>query len=111
VLARWANPLRAQLTRGADEFLFRPHRETMWPNLISNFVTQSPGRTRPQTQRMRSTWIVEQLNSWVPPQAVMDAAGIESLGALERFMRYVDPVDPDLARSLLRGSTSVQIEF
>lgn len=111
VLGRWELLLTSQTGRPADEFLFRPRREDSWPNLISNFVTQSPGPVRPQTQRMRSTWIVEHLNAWVPPALILESAGIESLDALTRFMRYVSPVDPELAHGLLRGPTSRQVKF
>lgn len=111
VFGRWELLLVAQASRPVDEFLFRPRREGAWPNLISNFVTQSPGAVRPQTQRMRSTWIVEHLNAWVPPALILEASGIESLDALARFMRYVSPVDPELVHGLLRGPTSGQVKF
>lgn len=107
VLTEW-EPVLAQIASAAirpDLYLFRPTREKTHKNLIGNFVDKtSPGRVRANTQRMRSTWIVTQLTAGTPPKVLVEAAGVDSLEALTRFLRFVPDVDPAQARRALRDA-------
>jgi integrase len=111
VLGRWERTLARALDLSPDAYVFRPNREGFWPNLISNFVGRAPGAVRPQTQRMRSTWIVHHLEQRAPLAALMDAAGVDSLEAFTRYMQFVTPPDTAAARSILRGMLDAPIEL
>lgn len=105
VLAEW-EPVLVQVASAAmrpDLFLFRPAREKTHRNLIGNFVDKtSPGRVRATAQRMRSTWIVTHLGAGTPVKALVEAAGVDSLEALTRFLRFVPELDTQVARRALR---------
>lgn len=105
VLAEWEQVL-VQVASSAmrpDLFLFRPTREKTHRNLIGNFVDKtSPGRVRANAQRMRSTWIVTHLSAGTPVTALVEAAGVDSLEALTRFLRFVPHMDATEARKTLR---------
>jgi hypothetical protein len=91
-----------------DMFLFRPTREKTHPNLISNFVDKTtPGRVRANAQRMRSTWLVTHMTAGTPPKVLVEAAGVDSLEALTRFLRFVPDVDPTAARRAMREAYRV----
>lgn len=86
-------------------FLFRPTREKTHKNLIGNFVDKTgPGRVRANAQRMRSTWIVTHLTAGTPVKALVEAAGVDSLEALTRFLRFVPELDTTVARRALRDA-------
>lgn len=104
VLHAWEEPLieRArQLPPGT--FVFREKHTVFYPNLISNFVERSGPGLRPQTSRMRATWLVHHLQRGTPVPVLLDAAGVTSLEALTRYLKFVVAPDPDVARQLLRG--------
>ena len=107
VLAEWESPL-AEVAISAmrpDMYVFRPTRQKSHKNLIANFVDKtSPGQVRANAQRMRSTWLVTQLTAGSPPRALVEAAGVDSLEALTRFLRFVPDVDPTTARRALRDA-------
>ena len=86
-----------------DRYAFRENRTSYFPNLISNFVRRSQWTlVLPQSQRMRATWIVHHLTTGAPVVPLMRAAGVESLEAFTRYVRFVPDVDEDLAREALR---------
>lgn len=96
-----------------DMFLFRPRRQVDAPaNLITNFVHTSASKTIPvQTARFRSTWLVNHLANGVPAQVILEAAGLDSLEALTRYVVFLPVVDPTAARaSLRRGEVVVDGE-
>ena len=107
VLAEW-EPVLVQVASAAIRptmFLFRPTREKTHKNLIGNFVDKTgPGRVRANAQRMRSTWIVTQLSAGTPVKALVEAAGVDSLEALTRFLRFVPELDTAAARRALRDA-------
>jgi integrase len=103
VLTEWAHPFSprvAQLTPGC--YLFRENHAQFYPNLVSNFVARS-GRVgvKPQTQRLRATWIVRHLTAGTPVVPLMEAAGVDSLEAFTRYVRFVDREDAALERKAL----------
>lgn len=104
LLAEWESPI-VDMSRAAwkpDMFLFRPQRTTVGANVVYNMIHRSKGRPfQINSQRMRATWIVTHLRAGVPVQALLDASGIETLGALGRFYRHLPQVDAQEARSAL----------
>jgi integrase len=91
-----------------DRYVFRENHTTFYPNLVTNFVNRSRViGVRPQTQRLRSTWIVQHLKAATPVTLLMRAAGVESLEAFTRYTRFVPETDADLGRRLLRDPRAV----
>jgi integrase len=109
VLREWENALierRAMLE--PDRYAFRENHTSFYPNLVTNFVDRSRVvGVRPQSQRLRSTWIVHHLEAATPVTLLMRAAGVESLEALTRYTRFVPELDADLGRRLLREPSTV----
>jgi len=106
VLASWETPIiEATAVIPADRPLFRERRTTPnKKNFASNFVDCSAGvGIKPSVQRLRATWIVGHLTASTPVVALMAAAGVESLEALTRYLRFVPGIDPAEARRALRG--------
>jgi integrase len=80
---------RAVTGRGPDEWIFSPHRRVAGKNLVSGFVAHNPCESVAiNSRRLRATWIVEQLRAGVSPIELRAASGVESLSALDRFLRY-----------------------
>jgi integrase len=105
VLRDWEDALRRRTEElGADRYVFRESHQAFYPNLISSFVNRGQWTpVRLQTQRMRATWIVHHLSVGTPVVVLMRAAGVDSLEAFTRYVRFVAPTDEDEARVLLRG--------
>ena len=89
--SRWGEQLAAAVSgRGGQGFAFEPKREAAGKNLVSNFVARSEGEgVRPNAQRMRATWVVGHLESGTPIVSLMELAGVRSLDALSRYVRFV----------------------
>lgn len=90
----WA-PLLEEVHHEADSPeapLFRPGAR--WhANIVTVFVDRSSGiGVRPTTQRMRATWIVEQLTVGVPMHTLLHRAGVTSMDALVRYEKYLPSV-------------------
>lgn len=108
VLREWETALVercAQLSQ--DRYAFRENHTTFYPNLVTNFVDRSRVvGVRPQSQRLRSTWIVRHLEAATPVPLLMHAAGVESLEALTRYVRFVPAIKGESGRQLLRDAGS-----
>ncbi|MDQ2729790.1 MAG: hypothetical protein M3Y91_18470, partial [Actinomycetota bacterium] len=105
VLASWEAPLiQAAETVPIGRHLFGENRTTANKNFVSNFVDKSAGvGIKPSVQRLRATWIVGHLAARTPVVPLMTAAGVESLEALTRYLRFVPGTDAAEARQALRG--------
>lgn len=108
VLAEWEPVLVALAGTSAirpDLYVFRPQRTTSNKNTISNFVakTNAP-RVHPSLLRMRATWIVTHLSAGSPVKALVEAAGVDSLEALTRYLRFVPDVDVAAYRAAFRAA-------
>ncbi|GAB2456488.1 hypothetical protein HD599_003247 [Conyzicola lurida] len=87
-------------TSPPGSYAFRENRTANYPNLVSSFVVRSSSmRVRPTSQRLRATWIVHHLAAGVPVVTLMRAAGVESLEAFTRYIRFVSD-DPNHAERL-----------
>lgn len=103
VLSSWVPYLRSSgEAASAGDFLFRPGSRGHDWSLITNFVLQGAHiGVRPQTQRMRSTWIVHHLTRGTFPVQLVRAAGVSTFESLSRFAAFVPELDADTARRAL----------
>jgi len=86
-----------------ENYMFRPEHGAYYPNLVNSFVRRGQrSGVVPQSQRLRATWIVAHLDAGTPTGPLLDAAGVDSLEAFTRYVRFLAPVDDALARALLR---------
>lgn len=106
VLATWESPLidyDAARPLNAEQFVFRPKRTSSHINTIGNFVDKvHAGRVRCTAQRMRVTWIVTHLTAGTPVKPLVAAAGVDSLEALTRYLRFVPDHDANRLRAQMR---------
>lgn len=104
VLRAWEEVLierAAALPPGS--YAFRENHTVEYPNLISSFVVRSGTMTvRPTSQRLRATWIVTHLRAGTPVVDLMRAAGVESLEAFTRYVKFVEPREAHASRVVLR---------
>jgi hypothetical protein len=83
VLAAWEPRQKAK-------WLFAPAREAAGKNLISNFVARGGSAgLRPNTQRMRATYLVRHIAAGDSVVELMEIAGVKSLDALAPYVRFV----------------------
>jgi integrase len=102
LLRRWERTVLRRATElSGDDYLFIPGRTGGGKNLISNFVARGAGQIHVQTQRMRGTWIVSHMAASSPLPELVEAAGVDSLEAFTRYLRYVPARDAaDSVKSL-----------
>lgn len=108
VLAEWEAVLvdLAAAAMRPDQYLFRPGRTTSYKNTISNYVAQTNvGRVHPSLQRMRTTWMVTHLIAGSPVKPLMQAAGLDSLEAVTRYLRFVPDADVRAYRAAFRAAS------
>lgn len=86
-----------------EEYLIRPQRTSTPKNLLSNIIDRGvSSELGPQSQRMRTTWLVHHLEIGTPVGVLMQAAGLESLKALTRYIEFTKPIPTDDGRRALR---------
>jgi integrase len=104
MLAEW-EPLLRQTVEGlaSDDFLFGTADRTTYRNLIPNFVGRSIGDIRPQSNRLRATWVVTHLRMRSDMRALMEAAGVSKFENLARYLQYVPELDSTEYRLHLRA--------
>jgi hypothetical protein len=91
VLRQWESVVADRVVElEAGAFLFKPGREGASKNLISNFVARTnTSGVHAHTQRMRSTWLVLQMGAVSGLPELVEAAGVDSLEALTRYLQFV----------------------
>ena len=108
VLALWERALidyGTLCTLNSRQFIFRPRRQSQDSNTIGNFVDRTrPGVVKATSQRMRVTWIVTHLIAGSPLTALIQAAGVESLEALTRYLQFVPGKELTEVRSQFRSA-------
>lgn len=107
VLAEWEDALMevVEAAQTPTQFLFRSDRTTTHRHLVSNFVDKTlQCGVRPSSQRMRATWLVGHMVAGVRADALLAAAGIESLESLTRYLQYMPEADRKATREALRAS-------
>ncbi|GGK54833.1 hypothetical protein [Nocardia camponoti] len=104
VRVEWSEPLiRVIESNDRTDHVFLPGRKRT-RNLISNFASAGSGEPGPNSYRMRSTWIVGHLVNAVPVHTLMDAAGIESVQGLSKFVAHIPTAEVDAVRRALHGA-------
>jgi hypothetical protein len=81
VLARWEDTLRAEIAGlGPDDRVFLPGRPTDSTSAVHNLLKETTpvAGFRPDTRRMRTTWIVGHIYAEIPATALAEAAGLSS---------------------------------
>lgn len=88
----WAETLlRAVVDLEPGDWVFGNGRATAGKNLVTNFIAKTTtAGLAPNTQRMRATWIVNQLQAGVGAVPLMRSAGVASLEAITRYVQFVD---------------------
>jgi hypothetical protein len=106
LLAEWESTLLGALEhRKPGDLVFGWERTAHSPNSVHGFVARTHGHAPHLTaQRLRATWIVHHLTAGTPLSALMDAAGVMSLEAFTRYLRFVPSADTSQARQWLRGA-------
>lgn len=104
VLAGWESGVIEAVERSAGaRYLFRPGRTRTTKNTVTDLIRRSsPINPALSSQRMRGTWITGHLAARTPIVPLIEAAGVESLEALTRYLRFLPEVDPVEARARLR---------
>jgi integrase len=89
-----------------DEWVFLPGERGHHWNLVTNFISRSSGedRAKPQTQRLRSTWIVHHLSKGTHAVVLTRAAGITSLESLTRYLPFASTPGTHMAEVQLRDA-------
>ncbi|KQW06439.1 hypothetical protein ASC66_08100 [Leifsonia sp. Root4] len=106
VMHPWNRTLLSSIDLGADpdEYLFRGYRfDEYRPRVIQTFLTEHPSRVRATVSRLRSTWIVAQIDNGVPLAALKTVAGFVSAASLDKHLRFARPLDPADYVGLLIG--------
>jgi integrase len=108
LLARWEPWLRVAVTGldAGDRVFGSPTRKNNSKNLVTAFIQQSvqpPGMPRPQTNRMRATWLVTHLAARTDMRALMTASGVGKFENLARLLQFVPKLDTVAYRQHLRG--------
>lgn len=70
-----------------EQLLFRPRRAGGGEKAISTFVARSRSTIRPHVQRMRATWLLEQIRCGTPLAVLVQAAGMPTLRTLDRLRK------------------------
>ncbi|MFF2276790.1 hypothetical protein [Agromyces sp. NPDC058126] len=100
----WEAELLRAAVPGSEEYLIKPGRAGVPKNFISNLVARGNLKyAGPNTQRMRATWLLHHMNQGTPLLALLDASGLDSLEALTRYVRFLDPIASDQRDRMLRG--------
>ncbi|WP_298381444.1 hypothetical protein [Ferrimicrobium sp.] len=111
VLAEWEEPIKtavSSIPKGKP--LFGEGRTSYNNNGVSNFLSRATGAgLKPSLARLRITWIVHHLTLGTPVVLLMQAAGIATLEAFDRYLPYVPDAGTLAFREALRGTTIDQI--
>lgn len=104
VLPAWsAALLKWRRDREPDSLVVLPRREGMNPNAINTAITRSTGPFKPDTRRMRNTWLTWHLCAGADLRALMAASRLHTTESLDRLMAFLDPpACPDDLREALR---------
>jgi integrase len=91
MLHRFQDGFREVLAdRDAEDFVFGARQRGINPNAVSEFVSTSGYRiVKPNTYRMRSTWVVGRLRAGVDLPTLLSAAGLDRLEKLGDYLPFL----------------------
>jgi integrase len=85
LLPTWQGPLaRIHQDLNADDWLFRPGRQSATSGQISDFLQRARTQLDVRPSRMRTTWLLEHLNAGTPPHELLRISGLRNLAALDK---------------------------
>lgn len=104
VLPAWDAPLaKVAETLHPNDFALLPRRTSLNANAITNVLYRSKGSLKPNTRRMRNTWLLWHLAAGADLRALIATAGLQTTEVLDRLIFHLDPpVGPENLRSALR---------
>lgn len=106
VLAEWESIIAtvAKAAMDPNMYLFLPNTRRPSGSALNNFTTHRTiqGQVHASTPRMRATWLVRHISSGTPPKALVEAAGVEGLDALGRYVPFAYPISWDETRRAFR---------
>ncbi|NED89963.1 site-specific integrase [Streptomyces sp. SID11233] len=94
----------------ADAYVFRPdwqnrtskHIASDWLAKYPRLIGRCDGAVL-QSQRLRTTWLVDLLNAGIPLHVILKASGLATLHSLSRYLVFLHDVSEAEASDLLRG--------
>lgn len=97
----------------ADAYVFRPdwqnrtskHIASDWLAKYPRIIGRCDGAVL-QTQRLRTTWLVDLLNAGLPLTVILKASGLATLHSLSRYLVFLHDVPEAEAIDLLRGAAA-----
>ncbi|MHC8564188.1 hypothetical protein ACW23B_27430 [Streptomyces albidoflavus] len=98
----------------AEAYVFRPdwqnragkHIASDWlARVVPRIIGLCDGAVL-QTQRLRTTWIVDLLNAGIPLKVILKASGLATLHSLSRYLVFLHDVPETEASDLLRGAAA-----
>lgn len=113
VLAEWESTIKAvaQAALNPNMYLFLPNTRRPSGSALNNFTTHRTiqGSVHASTQRMRATWLVTHMSAGTPPRHLLEAAGVDSLESLTRYLQFTSVVAPSDVRRALRHANTQQV--
>jgi integrase len=105
MLAEWEPFLRVAVEGlEPDDYVFGDRKTLATHNVITAFITSSTMSSttpRPQTHRLRATWLITHLAAGTDMKALMLASGVEKFENLSKLLKYVPDLDtPEYRRQL-----------
>jgi integrase len=111
VLREWEQMLVERVAgREAGSWAFREGQEGGNRNLVTDFAARSRGEVGLQARRMRATWIVHLLSREVGLIPLLEASGLRSVEAIDKFLPFVPRDAEDQKRRMLRGPGTVKLK-
>lgn len=91
VRGEWVRTLtRGVQNRVPDEFAFIGYRMPEYPGrVVHRLIVQAPAEDTPNATRLRTTWLMAQLNNGIPLSVLLEVAGLSSPASLAPYMPHV----------------------
>lgn len=87
-----------------DEYVFRGYRwDEYRPRVIQNFLTDHPARVRATVSRLRSTWIIAQIDNGLPVPVLLAIAGFASAHSLDKHLAHAKAANTSAYVGLIIG--------
>jgi site-specific recombinase XerC len=106
VMSPWNRTLLRSIQNrpNAGDDVFRGYRlEEYRPRAIQNFLTDHPARVRATVSRLRSTWLVAQIEKGLDVQVLKYIAGVSSSASLEKHIAFARTPNVDDYIGLIIG--------
>lgn len=87
-----------------DDFVFRGYRwDEYRPRVIQSFLSEHPARVRATVSRLRSTWIIAQIDNGLPVPVLLAIAGFASAQSLDKHLVHAKPANINAYVGLIIG--------